>query len=132
MDINMIGIRIKEKRKELGLTPKMINELAGIRTGHLSELENGKSLPSTPTLLKLSELLNCSVDWILFGESRNSEFSDITLSTRETELINIFKKLSMSDQDELLDLAEIKYQRTKRKTEKSSFYQNINNTNATA
>ena len=40
MNTDMIGTRIREKRNELGLTPNNVNSLVGIRTGHLSELEN--------------------------------------------------------------------------------------------
>ncbi|MCI8503639.1 MAG: helix-turn-helix domain-containing protein [Hungatella sp.] len=132
MNTDMIGTRIREKRNELGLTPNNVNSLVGIRTGHLSELENGKSLPSTPTLLKLSKLFNCSVDWILFGETPNSESFKTTLSAREIELLNVFTELSLSDQEELLDIANMKMQRAKRKTQKSSYSQTTDNTNISA
>ncbi len=132
MNTDMIGTRIREKRNELGLTPNNVNTLVGIRTGHLSELENGKSLPSTPTLLKLSKLFNCSVDWILFGESPNPELTTAALSTREIELLDIFTKLSLSDQEELLDIANIKLQRAKGKTRISSCSQTTDSTNISA
>ncbi|MBC5745061.1 helix-turn-helix domain-containing protein [Lachnospiraceae bacterium MD308] len=132
MNTDMIGTRIREKRNELGLTPNNVNALVGIRTGHLSELENGKSLPSTPTLLKLSKLFNCSVDWILFGETPNSESVKTALSAREIELLDLFTELPLSDQEELLDIANIKLQRAKGKTRKSSYSQTTDNTNISA
>ena len=72
----MIGQRIKERRKSLNITGKQIKEATGISTGNLSEIENGKILPSATALMGLSQVLNCSTDYILFGNSQISEFSE--------------------------------------------------------
>ena len=98
---------IKNRRKKLGLTQPQIKELTGISSGTMSDIENGKALPAAPSLIKLSQALACSIDWILTGESRTSEsisFSDI----RENELISCFQKMSAEDQDELLVIAKMK------------------------
>ena len=73
MESQSIGTRIKQRRNELGLKQLQIKELTGISSGNLSDIENGKKLPSTPALLALSDKLDCSIDWILKGESRNNE-----------------------------------------------------------
>ena len=93
---NMIGQRIKERRKELNITQAQIKNSTGISTGNLSEIENGHILPSSAALINLSQILKCSVDYILFGESNISEvtnFSDIRNSI-EDDLIRYFRGIS--------------------------------------
>lgn len=65
MEDKTIGARIKQRRKELGLTQLQIYENTGISSGNLSDIEHGNKLPSTPTLISLSTILNCSINWIL-------------------------------------------------------------------
>ena len=107
-----IGERIKSKRKELGLTQPQIKELTGISSGTMSDIENGKALPAAPSLIKLSQVLNCTIDWILTGVSTTSEIT-IFSDYRESELVSYFKKMSADDQDELLMIAKMKADKRK-------------------
>ena len=110
---NMIGQRIKKRRDELRLTPRDIKSITGIGSGHLSEMETGKKLPSTPTLIKLSEVLHCSIDWILLGETCFCEPLKTTPSVRESEFSFLFNKLSPGDQEEVLEIIRLKIRRQK-------------------
>lgn len=117
MESQSIGTRIKQRRNELGLKQLQIKELTGISSGNLSDIENGKKLPSTPALLALSDTLDCSIDWILKGKSPNSE--NVFLSNeREIELLNGFRQLDQDEQDELLGLLALKLHKVKRDAEK--------------
>lgn len=111
---NHIGSRIKKRRKELNLTQLQIKEETGISSGNLSDIENGNKLPSTKALLSLSKILDCSTDWILKGETPKRE-NDFLLNGRGKEMINLFVKLSEDDQEELLMIAQVKYDRQKEK-----------------
>lgn len=113
MESQSIGIRIKQRRNELGLKQLQIKELTGISSGNLSDIENGKKLPSTPALLALSETLDCSIDWMLKGESPENE-NIILSSERENELLNGFRQLDQDDQDELMGLLALKLRKVKR------------------
>ena len=53
---NMIGQRIKERRKELKITQTQIQQETSISSGNLSCIENGKYLPSAVALLELSKI----------------------------------------------------------------------------
>lgn len=123
---NVIGQRIKERRKELHITQTQIQEQTGITTGNLSCIENGKYLPSSTALLELSKILNCSVDWILTGNSYISEktsFSDIR-ENKEEKLISLFREMSSDDQDELIQIAQMKAAKRKKSGEKSASSEN--------
>ena len=71
MEINaqIIGLRIKNRRKELHLTQTDIKAAVGISSGNMSEIENGNRLPAAVTLIQLADILKCSIDWILTGAS---------------------------------------------------------------
>ena len=133
---NMIGQRIKARRKELHITQTQIKEATGISTGNLSEIENGHILPSSAALINLSKILECSVDYILFGESRNLENSKISNMRNyiEDDLIRYFRGISEDDQEELLMIAQIKYNRTQkaRGNAKSSLTENNDMSSETA
>lgn len=91
---NLIGKRIAERRKFLGITGQQIKDQTGISTGNLSGIEKGNSLPSAAALIGLSKILNCSVDWILKGESLISEkHNEIDPTDDKTELLNNYSKL---------------------------------------
>lgn len=134
--VNMIGQRIKDRRKELHITGAEIKEKTGISTGNLSSIENGKNLPSSIALIELSKVLNCSVDWILFGETPKSEISSsFDISVFEKQFINQFRELSDTDQEEIIMIVQMKYnriQKAKERNVKSSLTGNDNSSSEIA
>lgn len=103
---NMIGQRIKARRKELGLTQAQIQKVTSLSSGNLSCIENGKYLPSAMALYELSKTLKCSIDWIITGKSSISE--DLKISDIEDHLLKKFRSLDDRDQQEILDLIDFK------------------------
>lgn len=112
-----IGERIRARRKELHITGVQIKELTGISTGNLSEIENGKILPSSTALIHLSQVLDCSSDYILFGKSSKNEItgSSSELTDSEQEFLHLFRALSEDDREELQMMAHLKYNRAQKK-----------------
>ena len=108
-----IGTRIKQRRKELGLTQVQIKQATGISSGNMSEIENGNKLPSTPALISLSAILDCSIDWMLKGETPKRE--NVLLSDeRDIQLLEGFRELSEEDKDELMEILEMKLRKLKK------------------
>lgn len=96
MDSNEIGKRVKQRRKELNITQTQIQQVTNISPGNLSNIENGKYLPSTPALIELSKALQCSIDWILTGKI----FSDFEKTTnQENEILKKYEMLSQSNKE---------------------------------
>lgn len=132
-----IGNRIKQRRKELGLTQVQIHAQTGISSGNLSLIENGKTLPSSSALINLSDLLQCSIDYLLKGVSLNSNNDEIfnfkdslDVSPEDKQLLENFHKLHIDDQDEILAMIELKL---KRKTQgRKSFHSGQNDIIETA
>lgn len=117
MDIS-IGERIKKRRKELNITQPQIKEATGISSGNMSGIEAGRSLPSASALIGLSKVLNCSIDWILTGNSPISE--GIILSNIEEAFINDFRSLPEEEKEELIAILHVKLQKIQQKREKNS------------
>src|SRR5437870_4658344 len=48
--------RVRRRRQELGLTLKELAQLVGVSQGHLSRIENGRSVPSARTVTRLTKV----------------------------------------------------------------------------
>ena len=55
-----IGIRLKSKRVELGVTQEKLSELSELHTTYISDIENGKRNISMKSLEKIISGLNIS------------------------------------------------------------------------
>ena len=103
--------RIKILREELNLTQQeLADKLDGAKSS-IAMYENGKRKPSLEILIKLSEIFECSIDYILCKtDSRNPEKIDtdkinIGLSTKDyvpptpeqQEAIEAFAKLILKE-----------------------------------
>ena len=68
IDLNykLVGQRPRAIRKKRGFTQERLAELAGISPQHCSGIETGSAKVSLPTLVRLSNALNVSMDEILF------------------------------------------------------------------
>jgi len=118
LDIQSIGTRIKERRKELKLTQLEIKERAGISSGNMSDIERGNRLPAAATLAQLSEILDCSIDWMLTGKSPETEKIKLSgIGESDRRLLELFHGMSEEDQEELLMIAQMKYNRTQKSKE---------------
>lgn len=74
----LIGERIKKQRLLNGYSRERLAEMAGITPRFCYDLELGLKNMSTNTLLKLSEALNVSVDYLLFGaQTEKEEYTSI-------------------------------------------------------
>ena len=99
-----IGNRIRQRRKELGLTLPLIHKLTGISAGNLSEYENNNKKPSALALIKLSEALDCSIDWMLLGNTTPAADAPPLLE----EYIKLFQLLDQKNQEEIIEIIKLK------------------------
>jgi transcriptional regulator with XRE-family HTH domain len=64
-----VGVRIKQRRGELGWTQDQLAVKAGISKSFLSDLENGKRSVSANNLLDIARALSVSLDYLMTGEA---------------------------------------------------------------
>ena len=65
----IVGFRLREQRRRLGLTLETVASRAGITKSHLSEIERDRATPSVGTLIRLREALSLSLSTIFRSTS---------------------------------------------------------------
>ena len=88
---------LRVARKEKGLTMKELGEKVGVSESAISQYETGKREADFETLLKIGEVLECSVDYLLRGEGtkkRPAPMDGDGLSQEQLELIRLFGNAS--------------------------------------
>ena len=68
VDYNEVGKRIAQRRKELGLKQREVNELAELSDKYLSNIEKARSIPSIDVLMRICSVLKTTPDYILLGQ----------------------------------------------------------------
>lgn len=64
---------IRTARMKKGYTQEELSEILDITPGHLKHMESGKRKPSVPLLFQMMELLDFSVDKIIFPNYEETE-----------------------------------------------------------
>jgi transcriptional regulator with XRE-family HTH domain len=83
----VIGGKIKEHRRARRYTLETLGQKTGLSRSFLSKLENGKTSPSVPTLLRIAQALGTSVSEILEGLSETSDEKLITIRSAERRAV---------------------------------------------
>lgn len=65
---------IKELRKSAGLTLQQLADIIGTSNQTISNWENEKTEPDIRSLIKLANIFNCSIDYLITGKTFNEEF----------------------------------------------------------
>ncbi len=79
-----IGTRIRELRKLHRISMDEFAKLIGSTSATVSNLENGLTMPSGETLLRISEAMAISADWLLTGNGaskRPDQFGEAKTET---------------------------------------------------
>lgn len=66
----VIGQRIKELRLEMGMTQTQLSAIVGCTQSMIARWEKEECEPTASAILKLSEALECSCDYLL-GKSES-------------------------------------------------------------
>lgn len=66
----VIGRELRHWRQARALTLNQVGERAGLNVGYLSQIENGKALPSLEALMAIAQALDVPPAWLLLDSSR--------------------------------------------------------------
>jgi transcriptional regulator with XRE-family HTH domain len=97
-----LGKRIREFRKERGLTLKELSKKIGISYSFLSAIERNIKKPSLTTIKQIAETLNIPITYLFSDESNGKKIGD------KLKLIREGRSLSISELAELTDINEDK------------------------
>lgn len=96
-----IGLRLKQARRDNSLTQEKISELLGISQKHYSEAERGITGLSVKHLIKISDILSVSLDYLLKGSISENMSKSVTTNNKINE---IYFSASEYTQEKMLDL----------------------------
>ena len=108
----MIAERLKELRKEAGLTQKQVADTLQVAQNSYSNWEKGIRTPLNPTINKLAELFNVSSEYLKGNTDIRNPEEEIDLDDFEILYRNTSKGLSKKDKEQLeIDLKEFLIER---------------------
>lgn len=67
-----VGIRIKNRRKQLDMTQRDLSQKTKVSVSFLSDIETGRSYPSLETLAEIAKALDVTISFLL-GEKGEQE-----------------------------------------------------------
>lgn len=103
LDFIAIGQKIKERRQLLEFTQETVANELGVNPSHISNIECGRANPSLTALVKIANILKCSVDYFIDGE-----YTFDTDSVKEKTLDDkIMDKLKYSDTDKKIKVLKM-------------------------
>lgn len=94
-----IGERVKQVRG--ALNQRDFAELLGVAKGSISQIEQGKAMPSGDFLLKIKQALDVDMNWLLTGMGS----AGLILNPRETALLDNYRHSSQEGQDAIEKVA---------------------------
>lgn len=97
--LNVLGTRIREARKERGLTQERLAEQVGLSTRHIAKVEKGDVNPSLEVLSTLVKTLGISIDSVF-----NSDSAEMTEEIQE--IASLYR--ACSEQEQRLILAAVR------------------------
>ena len=71
MDKKAFGSRLRQARKDRGLTSEKLSELCNINATYLRQIEGGTKIPSLPVFVSLCEELRVHPDYLLMDSLPN-------------------------------------------------------------
>ena len=71
VDYATIGQRIREVRMQRGLTQESLADAVDLSVTYISNIENVHTKVSLPTLVTIAQVLNVSVDYLLYDRQKH-------------------------------------------------------------
>ena len=111
--MDTIGKRIKYARSKISMSQEVLAERVGLKQGTISDIERDKSNPSIDTLIRIRDVLDVSIDWLLTGEDNN-----ISLENDTKKILDMYKSLNEKDKNKIEGIMEEKLKDSSRTSHK--------------
>lgn len=100
-----IGKRIQMRRKQQGMTQEQLADKMDVSIQMVSNLERGNKAIRIENLIKLSQILSISTDYILTGKETTEDMQTLTeqmasLSQRDRKMMELLMDFCLSDNEE--------------------------------
>lgn len=101
--------RIKERRKQLGMSQEELADLVGTNQSQISMYENDRNDPTGEVLIAMAHALDTTIDYLL-GLTDNPERplrSEHDLDAMEKQAIEILRSKPVQDRQKVIDILKI-------------------------
>jgi len=92
--------RIRQRRKELGMSQSELAAKARINQTTISTIELGKVDPTTSNIKMIAAALNVSLDYLILGTANKPPEREF--SKQQQELLEIMQHMTEPEQEQLL------------------------------
>ena len=106
-----LGTRIKQIRREMGLTQRKFGNEIGVSNNYISEIEAEKTTPSMSVILSIELVFRINRKWLIHGKGEKYTKGKILFTDKEMELIKSLRE--MPDETKKIFLALIEKLRKK-------------------
>ncbi len=123
MDLKLLGLNIKNSRKNMKLTQAQLAEKTNLSTVHISHIEGGSVKMSVDTLINICNALKTTPNDILWGQfdtsidspndNNKDMFSDNAKYNINIQLSEKAKNMSQSDKRLMMEIAGLLANRNK-------------------
>ncbi|HEY8448958.1 MAG TPA: helix-turn-helix transcriptional regulator [Bacillota bacterium] len=107
-DPQRVGARLRQARRTANLTIQALADMAHVSPSYISDVERGMKNPSLPVMAALSQALGRSLDWLVFGNDRQSPLPDLRkwLRSPDVRLTYGDQVLDERDKERLVELID--------------------------
>ena len=102
--MTLFGVRLLETMHKRDITAAELSRKSGISESNISRYLAGTTEPKLRALLILADALNVSADWLSGVEEE--EQVEYEIQYGEKELMSIYKSLSISGKQQVLEYAD--------------------------
>lgn len=106
LDFKTIGARIRERRRSLQITQETLANELDVNPSHICNIECGRANPSLTALVRIADILQCSVDYFLI-EEYTYNVSHSPESTLDDAIMKKLKYYSKEKKEKLLKIIDI-------------------------
>lgn len=96
-DMKLSGERIRQLRKQKGYTQEKPAQALNIDRSFYSRIESGKTSCSVDSLVRLSELFDVSLDYLVLGEYSRMSTGGVERSLLKEDVQNLITHLKQFD-----------------------------------
>lgn len=104
--ITMLGDRLRSLREKHNLTQEQIAKKIGISRGTYAHYEINKRRPDYETLIKITDIFNVSLDYLLTGKEFDSSNEDMWKELLDPKTELFFKDLKDASDDKIEELIQ--------------------------
>jgi transcriptional regulator with XRE-family HTH domain len=107
-EVAAIGSRLRELRKERGLTQAELARQIGIQQSDLSRMEKGEYRVSLDNLFKILSVFDLDLADFFGDQSEKTELEQQPLSRQDMKILHLLRELSPEGRSEIQEFLEFK------------------------